>query len=48
MFNGPDATLVDCIVNASNKYRSDYYMVFLGDAFICGKVDWRNTNGTKR
>lgn len=39
VFNGPDATLVDCIVNASDKYRSDYYMVFLGDAFMCGKVD---------
>lgn len=39
LFNGPNASLVDCIVNASNRYISDYYMVFLGDAFMCGKVD---------
>ena len=39
LFNGSNASLVDCIVNASNRYKSEYYMIFLGDAFMCGQVD---------
>ena len=39
LYNGSDASLIDCIVNASNIYKCDYYMVFLGDAFMCGNVE---------
>ena len=39
IYNGADASLIDCIINASNTYRCDYYMIFLGDAFMCGVID---------
>lgn len=42
LYNGSNASLIDCIVNASDKYNCDYYMIFLGDAFMCGKVDSQN------
>lgn len=38
VYNGPNATLTECIVNASNMYPADYYLVFLGDAFVSKKV----------
>lgn len=38
-YNGTDASLIDCVVNAANKYDCDYYMILLGDSFLCGKVD---------
>ena len=44
LYNGPKASLVDCVVNASKIYDCDYYIVFLGDAFMCGKV---NTQSVK-
>ena len=34
VYNGKNATLIDCLVNASKKYKSNYYISFLGDAFI--------------
>ena len=39
IYNGTNATLTNCIVNAARHYSSDCYMVFLGDAFILDKVD---------
>lgn len=39
IFNEDNTTLPECIVNASEKYKADYYFVFLGDAFISKPVD---------
>lgn len=38
LYNGKNASLIDCIVNVKNKYPSNYYMCFLGDAFINKKI----------
>lgn len=37
--NGSNATLPQCIYNAAQQYNADYYMCFLGDAFITKMVD---------
>jgi hypothetical protein len=39
IYNGANASLLECVVNAVNKYSSNSYMILLGDAFICDKVD---------
>ena len=39
LYNGTDATLINCVVNASETYNYDYYMIFLGDSFMCATVD---------
>lgn len=36
---GKNKQLTDCIVEISKKYESEYYLCFLGDAFINQKVD---------
>ncbi len=38
-YNGEKATLLDCVVDAAKAYPSEQYMIFLGDAFMCGRVD---------
>jgi len=39
IYNGKDASLIDCVVSVAKKYKSVYYISFLGDAFISEKVD---------
>lgn len=39
IYNGEDASLIDCLVNAAKKDRRKYYISFLGDAFINKKID---------
>lgn len=39
IYNGERATLPECVYKASQAYPSDYYFVFLGDAFIDNPVD---------
>lgn len=39
IYNGKDSSLIECIRNARNQYDSEYYMCFLGDAFINKKVN---------
>lgn len=34
IYNGKNASLIDCLVNAAKKYDYKYYISFLGDAFI--------------
>ena len=38
VYNGENTPLPTCVYNAASLYPSDYYFVFLGDAFIDGKV----------
>lgn len=37
--NGKNASLIDCITNASNKHLSNGYICILGDMFINKKID---------
>ncbi|MCD7120627.1 hypothetical protein LTY37_07375 [Limosilactobacillus agrestis] len=39
VFNKENSTLPTCIYNAAQKNKADYYLVFLGDAFISKKVN---------
>lgn len=39
VYNGKNASLIDCLVNVSKKYKSNYYISFLGDAFINKAID---------
>ncbi|MBR3163491.1 MAG: hypothetical protein IKF17_05285 [Clostridia bacterium] len=39
VYNGRNASLIECILNAANMYKSNYYMCFLGDAFINKKIN---------
>lgn len=39
LYNGKDASLIDCVVNVVKKYKRKYYISFLGDAFINMKID---------
>ena len=39
IYNGENATLPKCILNAKRLYPADYYFVFLGDAFISKLVN---------
>lgn len=39
LHNGEDASLIECVVNAAKKYKSRYYMSFLGDSFINEKIN---------
>ncbi len=39
IYNGKDSTLTECIVKATKEFNADYYMCFLGDAFINRPVD---------
>lgn len=39
LYNGSDATLVDCVVNAAKRNPNKYYIILLGDAFIASKID---------
>ena len=39
LYNGKKASLIDCVVNVAKKFKSRYYISFLGDAFISKKVD---------
>ena len=41
IYNGANASLVDCVVNVAEKCKSKYYISFLGDAFINRKIDDR-------
>lgn len=38
LYNGQNANLIDCLVNARKVYHSNYYICFLGDAFITKKI----------
>ena len=44
LYNGKNASLIDCITKAANKYKSRYYMCFLGDAFVGKKVNHEKIN----
>ena len=39
IYNGKNVTLPGCIYNASKKYQADYYLCFLGDAFVSKPVN---------
>lgn len=39
IYNGKEATLIDCLVNVAKKTKRKYYISFLGDAFINSKID---------
>lgn len=39
LYNGENATLPTCILNATERYESDYYLCFLGDVFINDRFD---------
>lgn len=39
IYNGKNASLIECLVNASKKYKSKYYISFLGDAFISKRIN---------
>ncbi|MGY0336202.1 hypothetical protein ACW185_01035 [Limosilactobacillus fermentum] len=39
VFNDEKSTLPTCIYNAAQKNKADYYLIFLGDAFISKKVN---------
>lgn len=39
IYNGEEASLTECVANAARSVQADYYLCFLGDAFINGKVD---------
>ena len=39
LYNGRDASLIDCIVNVTKKYPNKRYLCLLGDAFINKKID---------
>lgn len=39
IYNGNDASLIDCILNAALEFKSKYYICLLGDAFINKKVN---------
>ena len=39
LYNGKNASLIDCVVNVAKKYKKKYYLSFLGDAFINGRID---------
>lgn len=39
LYNGKKASLIDCVVNVTKKYKSKYYISFLGDAFINNKIN---------
>lgn len=39
VYNGKNATLPTCIYNVAIKNNAQYYVCFLGDAFINGKID---------
>ncbi len=43
LYNGKNASLIDCLANATKKYPSDYYISFLGDAFINKKINAAET-----
>lgn len=42
LYNGTDASLIDCVINARKKYPSLYYLCFLGDAFVTKEIDCQN------
>lgn len=39
LYNGKDASLPECLYNVANSVEADLYFSFLGDAFICEKVN---------
>lgn len=39
LYNGEGASLIECVVNAAKKYKAEYCISFLGDAFINKKID---------
>ncbi|WP_300629103.1 hypothetical protein [uncultured Thomasclavelia sp.] len=39
LYNGTNSNLIDCITAVRKKYNYDYYMCFLGDAFMNKKVN---------
>ena len=39
VYNGKNASLIECIRNVSCCYKSRYYICFLGDAFIYKMID---------
>jgi len=39
IYNGKDASLIDCLIGVSKKYESNYYISFLGDSFINKKIN---------
>ena len=39
IYNGKNASLIKCLVDASKEYKSKYYISFLGDAFISKKIN---------
>ena len=38
IYNGVNASLIDCILSVHKRYKYDYYICFLGDAFINKKI----------
>lgn len=44
LYNGEKTTLPTCIYNVKKKYNADYYLCFLGDAFITKKIDTDTVN----
>lgn len=44
VYNGSNSNLIDCITNVKNLYSCDFYMCFLGDAFINKKVNQNIVN----
>lgn len=39
IFNEASASITECLVNVTQKYKAKVYLSFLGDAFIARKVD---------
>ncbi|WP_203263471.1 hypothetical protein [Streptococcus uberis] len=39
LYNGKNASLIDCLVSVSNLYNPEYIISFLGDAFITKKIN---------
>lgn len=42
LYNGKNVSLIDCVANVAKKYKSRYYISFLGDAFISKPIDNRS------
>ncbi len=44
IYNGEKASLIECVINAAKNSDSQYYVSFLGDAFITKSVDQKHLN----